>query len=151
MYHTILIRYGEISLKGRNRSKFEDLLINNIKFALKDLPYQSIKKAYGRIYIDCSSNWEAVVDALQRVFGIVSLSPVFKTELELDAIKKAAQTLMENAQGSTFKINARRPNKHFPLTSMEMNQELGGFVLRNFPHLKVDVHHPQIELSGAAQ
>ena len=146
MYHTILIRYGEISLKGRNRSKFEDLLINNIKFALKDLPYQSIKKAYGRIYIDCSSNWEAVVDALQRVFGIVSLSPVFKTELELDAIKKAAQTLMENAQGSTFKINARRPNKHFPFTSMEMNQELGGFVLRNFPHLKVDVHHPQIEL-----
>jgi thiamine biosynthesis protein ThiI len=129
MYHTILLKYGEISLKGKNRSKFEDILIRNIKYALKDLDYGGIRKAYGRVYIDCGENWQAVVDSLKTVFGIVSFSPVLKTELDLDAIKQAVNKLMAEAQGSTFKINARRPNKHFPLTSMEVNRELGGYVL----------------------
>src|SRR5690554_2491620 len=147
MYHTILLKYGEISLKGKNRSKFEDILIRNIKYALKDLDYGGIRKAYGRVYIDCGENWEAVVDSLKTVFGIVSFSPVLKTELDLDAIKQAANKLMAEAQGSTFKINARRPNKHFPLTSMEVNRELGGYVLQNFPEFKVDVHQPDVLLN----
>lgn len=147
MYHTILLKYGEISLKGKNRSKFEDILIRNIKYALKDLDYGGIRKAYGRVYIDCGENWQAVVDSLKTVFGIVSFSPVLKTELDLDAIKQAANKLMAEAQGSTFKINARRPNKHFPLTSMEVNRELGGYVLQNFPEFKVDVHQPDVLLN----
>lgn len=147
MYHTILLKYGEISLKGKNRSKFEDILIRNIKYALKDLDYGGIRKAYGRVYIDCGENWQAVVDSLKSVFGIVSFSPVLKTELDLDAIKQAANKLMAEAQGSTFKINARRPNKHFPLTSMEVNRELGGYVLQNFPEFKVDVHQPDVLLN----
>ena len=146
MYHTILLKYGEISLKGKNRSKFEDILIRNIKYALKDLDYGGIRKAYGRVYIDCGE-WQAVVDSLKTVFGIVSFSPVLKTELDLDAIKQAANKLMAEAQGSTFKINARRPNKHFPLTSMEVNRELGGYVLQNFPEFKVDVHQPDVLLN----
>ena len=60
MYQIILIRYGEISLKGRNRSRFEDILISNITHALKDLDYKRISKAYGRIYIECHSGWEAI-------------------------------------------------------------------------------------------
>lgn len=147
MYQIILIRYGEISLKGRNRSRFEDILISNITHALKDLDYKRISKAYGRIYIECHSGWEAIVAALRRVFGIVSVSPALKTELDMDAIKQAALTLMEERSNTTFKVKARRPNKHFPLDSMAVNQEIGGYLLRSFPGLSVDVHQPETELT----
>jgi len=147
MNQQLLVRYGEISLKGKNRAKFEDILINNMRHALKDLPYREIKKAYGRIYIDCGDNWQEIAQALQKVFGIVSFSPVIKTELTLDAIKEAALILMQaKATSKTFKVNTRRPNKHFPLTSLEVNQEVGGYLLRNLLGLTVDVHHPEVEL-----
>lgn len=147
MYQIILVRYGEISLKGRNRSQFEDLLIKNISHALKGLDYQKISKAYGRIYIESDHNWEAIVEALKRVFGIVSVSPALKTELNMDAIKEAAFELMEGRPNTTFKVKARRPNKHFPIDSMTVNQEVGGYLLRSFPGLSVDVHQPETELN----
>lgn len=147
MYRTILVKYGEISLKGKNRSQFEDILIKNMSYALKGLDYQKISKAYGRIYIECGENWETIVRALKRVFGIVSLSPAVKVELDLEAIKEAALRLMQQRANTTFKVQARRPNKHFPIGSMAMNQEIGGHLLRNIPGLSVDVHHPETELN----
>lgn len=146
MFHTILVRYGEISLKGRNRSKFEDILIRNIKYALRDQPYTKITKVYGRIYLDCDQNWHDIIEALKKVFGIVSISPVVKTELNFAAIKKAALQLMQPYANNTFKVNTRRPNKHFPLTSPEINAEMGSFLLEKLPGLTVDVHHPQTRL-----
>ncbi len=147
MYSKILIRYGEISLKGRNRSQFEDILINNIRHSLKDYSYHNIKKAYGRIYLDCDQNWEELVDVLQNIFGIVSVSPVIETSLDLEAIKEIALQLMQKVSKGSFKVVARRPNKHFPLTSMEVNQVIGGYLLKNLPDLTVDVHNPETELN----
>lgn len=147
MDQIILVKYGEISLKGKNRSQFEDLLIRNISHALKGMDYHRISKAYGRIYIECGTSWEAIVEALKGVFGIVAMSLAVKTELDMEAIKQAALRLMEERAHTTFKVQARRPNKNFPLSSMEVNQEIGGFLLRNFPGLSVDVHQPETELN----
>ncbi len=146
MYRKLLIRYGEISLKGKNRSKFEDILISNIKHSLKKQSDYNIHRAYGRIYIDCDENWEAVAQPLQKVFGIVSISPVIQTELKLDAIKETALKLMLQFPNHSFKVNTRRPNKKFSLSSPQVCREIGGYLLQNIPSLSVDVHNPQIQL-----
>lgn len=146
MYHTLIVRYGEISLKGRNRYKFENILIHNIKNALAGVEYAAINKEFGRIYIDCEDNWEQIAQRLTKVFGVVSVSPVIKTTLEMDAVKEIALQLMQQTPNSTFKVITRRPNKHFPLQSPQVNQEIGGFLLHNIPTLTVDVHQPAVEL-----
>ncbi len=145
-YQKLLVRYGEITLKGKNRSMFERILVDNIKHALQGQDYAKITQAYGRIYIESEENWETIAKKLQKVFGIVSLSPVIETELELKAIKKASLKLMEQFSNHSFKVNARRPNKNFSLTSPEICREIGGFLLQNIDNLSVDVHQPEIEL-----
>lgn len=146
LYRKLLIRYGEISLKGKNRSKFEDILLSNIKHALKEQSYHNIHRAYGRIFIDCDDNWEAIALRLKKVFGIVSISPVLQTELKMDAIKEAALKLMLQFPNHSFKVNTRRPNKKFPLSSPEVCREIGGYLLQSISGLSVDVHNPQIQL-----
>lgn len=147
MYPLLLVRYGEISLKGRNRKSFEDLLMRNIKTTLRGTPYGKIRKTFGRIYIETNGSWEEIARRLQRhVFGIVSISPVLRRELELGSIQEGARLILEGLPGQTFKVETRRPNKKFPLTTPEINNALGGFILRSFPHLSVDVHNPDITL-----
>ncbi|HKM42618.1 MAG TPA: tRNA 4-thiouridine(8) synthase ThiI, partial [Limnochordia bacterium] len=87
MYPLLLVRYGELSLKGRNRKTFEDLLLTNMRSRLADLPHGRITKTFGRIYLETKGNWAALAQRLQGVFGIVSVSPVLKRELDLDQIK----------------------------------------------------------------
>lgn len=147
MEHILLVRYGEISLKGRNRSKFEDLLVRNIKNNLKGLAYNHIEKSFGRIYISYTNDWEQIIQRLQQIFGIVSISPVTKTELNLDSIKTIAIDLMHQYQNKTFKVNTRRPNKKFPVTSMDVSKIVGGHLLHHIPTLSVDVHNPEIQLN----
>ena len=130
MYHLLLVRYGEISLKGRNRKMFEDLLIRNINAALEGLSIQSISKTFGRLYIE-TENWQEAAARLGKVFGIVSVSPVLRTELDLEAIEEAAVRVMEDTKAKTFKVETRRPNKNFPMSSPELSQMLGGHVLRS--------------------
>ena len=147
MYPLLLVRYGEISLKGRNRKSFEDLLMRNIKTALRNTPHGKIRKTFGRMYIETDGNWEEIAGKLQNVFGIVSVSPVLRRELKLNEIQDGARLVMEGLSGRTFKVQTRRPNKKFPLTTPEVNHALGGFILRSFPHLTVDVHNPDITLN----
>lgn len=147
MYPLLLVRYGELSLKGRNRKTFEDLLLTNMRSRLADLPHGRITKTFGRIYLETKGNWAALAQRLQGVFGIVSVSPVLKRELDLDQIKEGAALVIQDTPGQTFKVEARRPNKAFPLTSPELCNALGGHLLKNFPHLKVDVHNPDFVLN----
>ncbi|HPT84328.1 MAG TPA: THUMP domain-containing protein, partial [Limnochordia bacterium] len=142
MYPLLLVRYGELSLKGRNRRVFEDLLTANIRAAIADVPHGQITKTFGRIYLETADNWEELAARLQRVFGIVSISPVLRRGLDLEAIKEGARLVVEDTPGRTFKVETRRTNKDFPLTSPELSRTLGGHLLASFPHLQVDVHQP---------
>lgn len=146
MYPLLLVRYGELSLKGRNRKTFEDILLNNIRSALADLPHGRLTKTYGRVYLETKDNWAELAERLQGIFGIVSVSPVLRRELDLEQIKEGASLVVKDTPGSTFKVGVRRPYKAFPLNSPELCHALGGHILRNFSHLKVDVHNPDFVL-----
>src|SRR5690554_1532781 len=124
---------------------FEDILINNIKASLKGIAIGEITRTFGRIYIE-TDHWEQAAERLSRVFGIVSLSPVLRTELDMDAIQDAAVRVMADTDASTFKVETRRPNKRFPLNSPEISRTLGEHVLKSLPHLSVDVHQPDVTL-----
>lgn len=147
MQEIILIRYGEIILKGMNRPVFEDKLVSNIKKALRNERFR-IWKSQARIYIEPpdgeSLNTEVIIKKLTRVFGIVSVSPAVKTESNMEAICNAAEYCVRRMQGvSTFKVDTRRGDKSFPLKSPDISAEVGGFLLSKFPELKVDVINPR--------
>lgn len=147
MYDKILLRFGEVGLKGKNRSFFIRGLASNIRRSLKGLgPGYGVSTPYGRVFVDLppGANLESVTSALYKVFGLVSFSPVIQTELSMEAIQAAAlQELLADGQPETFKVAARRSLKSFALNSMEINRELGGYLLENCPGLKVDIHNPQ--------
>ena len=147
MYPLLLVRYGELSLKGRNRKVFEDLLLANIKASIAGLPHGGIRKTYGRIYLEAQDNWEELAERLGRVFGIVSISPVLRRELDLEEIQDGAALVAQDTPGNTFKVEVRRADKTFPLNSPELARLVGGHLLRIFPHLKVDVHQPDFTVN----
>ncbi len=148
MYHMLLVRYGEISLKGKNRRRFEDALIRQMKLSLGDLPYGTIRKTFGRIYVSVSpETWRQAVEAIGRVFGVVSISPVVQVPLDMDALRATALTLGRKAPAGTFKIETKRVNKQFPMRTPEINYDLGGYVVTNTDHLTVDVHNPDIVIN----
>lgn len=145
----ILVRYGEIMLKGLNRGAFERKLISNIRYALRDLGSINIVKPQGRIFIEpTNDDYDIVkaIDALTRVFGIVSVSPVVKIKNDFEEIKSMAFKLTEKAiesgKGKTFKVISKRSNKKFAMNSQEINMKLGGFLLDSFPSVTVDIHNP---------
>ena len=148
MSEKILIRYGEIALKGKNRRYFETALMQNLKRAVRDLPV-TVQRIQGRFMATAPENFQsAAMDRLGKVFGIVSISLVTPAALEMETIKTAAVKLTRTLpeQLNTFKIETRRPNKSFPLSSPEINRELGAHLLQQFPYLKVDVHQPAFQL-----
>src|SRR5690554_5323407 len=136
-YDKMLLRFGEVGLKGKNRAFFIRALAANVRRSLKPLGQDfRVSTPYGRIFIDLPGDCDtgAVVDALGKVFGLVSFSPVVQTELTLEAIAHAArQELQADGLPKTFKVAARRSLKTFPLDSMELNRELGGILLQSFP------------------
>lgn len=139
----ILVRMGEISLKGKNRYIFEDILIKNIKDSLADLEDREIEKAYGRIYIEAKEDFKEVSERLKNVFGIVSFSLAVKTDLNMEAIEKSVLRVMAELDASTFKVDCRRPNKKFPVKSPDISRQVGGYILKNLSGWKVDIHNPQ--------
>lgn len=149
-YDILLIKYGELTLKGRNRNVFVDQLIRNIRHKLAAFPSVKFEKTHGRLFIHLhDAAAEPVIEALQQVFGIVGISPVLRTELQMQEIEAAAAALMatQDKVGRTFKVETKRPNKRFPLTSQDINRQVGSFVLRQSEHLSVDVHQPDVWLS----
>src|SRR5690554_4906526 len=147
MYNKVLIRFGEVGLKGKNRSYFINALAGNIRRAFKGLGRgYKVTTPYGRIFVDLppEHDFAAVQATLRQVFGLVSFSPVVQTDLDMEAIRAAAlKELKAGGVPETFKVAARRSLKSFVLDSMEINRDVGSHLLQNCPGLKVDVHNPQ--------
>lgn len=148
-YDRILIRYGEISTKGRNRKQFVEKLRGSIKSALSAYPNIKIQADRDRMFIKLNGeNSEGMFAVLRKVFGIQSFSPVIKVEKNPDKMKMAALDLVQQLyqEGQTFKITGKRADKTFELHTDEINREFGGHLLKNIPGLKVDVRNPDINL-----
>lgn len=153
MFSAFLIKYAEIGIKGKNRYLFEDALIKQIRYALKKTEGEfEVTKTQGRIYIEALSefDFEETVEHLQRVFGIAGICPV--VHVEDKGIEKLGEDVIAYLndvypeKNKTFKIQARRARKNYPLDSMELNRVLGGVVLEAFDTMQVDVHNPDIML-----
>lgn len=147
-YEFILIRYGELTLKGKNRKKFENILHEHVLAQLKDLNVK-VSKTHGRMYVYLNGeSVDVVTERLSRIFGISSFSPAIKSGLRLDEIKDNALKAVKavDPPPSTFKVNVKRKNKSFPYASLEMNHHLGAHILRNTKNLRVDVHAPDVEV-----
>lgn len=154
MFKAFLIKYGEIGIKGKNRHLFEDALVHQIKYALKTVDGEFlITKEQGRIYIETLGDYdyEETMESLQRVFGIVGICPVVQVEDE--GFDKLVEDVCDYLgkrypdKKKTFKVNARRARKNYPMTSMELNAALGEKILDAFPEMSVDVHNPDIMLN----
>ncbi|NLC37831.1 MAG: tRNA 4-thiouridine(8) synthase ThiI, partial [Clostridia bacterium] len=148
MESVLVVRYGEISLKGKNRRIFEDLLLRRMKEALEGLPPRKIWKTYGRIYVELFDDASTVMERLAKVFGIFSFSPARLVSLDLDAIREAALLELRSCgEGGTFKVETKRPNKNFPLKSPEISREIGRHLFLNTENWTVDVHQPQVKIN----
>lgn len=153
-FHTFLLKYGEIGIKGKNRYLFEDALVRQVRYALRDVDGEFyVHKSQARIYVDCEGeyDYEETVDHLKRVFGIVGICPVVRMEDKgFDELKKDVVSYMDELypdKKMTFKVEARRARKTYPRTSMEINCDVGEAVLEAFPDIRVDVHHPDVMLN----
>ncbi|MGN0592700.1 MAG: tRNA uracil 4-sulfurtransferase ThiI [Ruminococcus sp.] len=145
----ILAKYGEIALKGLNRSTFEDILMKNIRRRLRMIGSFSVTRAQSTIYIeskDEQADLDAAMETMRKVFGIAALCRAKACEKNFDAIASLAKTYLEDALmgAHTFKVTAKRADKAFPMKSPEICTELGGVLLDAFPHLTVDVHDPEV-------
>lgn len=133
---------------------FEDALVRQIRYALRGVDGNFlVHKCHGRVYVDCDGeyDYEETVESLKRVFGIVGICPVVRVKVaELEQLKKDVVSYMEQMypeKNFTFKVEARRANKRYPVNSMEINCALGEAVLDAFPDTKVDVHNPDVKLN----
>lgn len=147
MFDHILVRYGEISTKGQNRPKFEQILQRNVQSALTAWPNVKVRRISSRLLVQLHDTpAEPVLDRLKRVFGISSMSPVATASLDVQAITQMALQLMSTqvAEQRIFKVQVRRGNKQFPMNSMELAAHVGSSILEHVPGTVVDVHHPEV-------
>lgn len=145
----ILLKYGEIALKGLNKPLFERKLLDNIKSRLDRVGKFSVRRAQSTVYIeplDKTADMCEALNVLEKIFGIVNICPVVKCAKDMDSIAKtAAECVGElNPAGKTFKVEAKREDKKFPLNSPQICMELGGRILDSVSGLTVDVHNPDI-------
>lgn len=149
MKRIILVRYGEIILKGLNRPVFEDALVKNIRGALGSVGEVGIRKSQANIYIEPLEGEEQadrIVEILKHVFGIVAIIESYESEKSIESVCKTAHEAFGTAlsKAATFKVEAKRADKRFPLKSPQICAEVGGYLLENFPNLTVDVHSPDV-------
>ncbi len=144
MEKIITIKYGELSTKKDNRNFFIKILNNNIAKVLGDKV--EITYDFGRMFIKVNDNYfDEVISKLQKVFGIHEIVVAYKiTDKDLDSIKNNLLELLKNKEFSTFKVEVKRSDKNYPLNSVELSKELGSFILKSIPNLKVDVHNPEM-------
>lgn len=157
MREIILIKYGEMALKGQNRSTFEDVLLRNIRYRLKRLGKFSYAKAQSTIYITpeaetdeaCGALLDAAMPRLKKVFGIAALCRALTCEKDFINISDRAIPYLNDtlSLAKTFKVEAKRADKAFPMKSPQICAELGGILMEAFPHLQVDVNHPEITVT----
>ena len=154
MFTAFLIKYAEIGVKGKNRYIFEEALVQQIKYAVKRCEGEfKVTRTQGRIYVEAMTefDFEETVDNLKTVFGISGICPVIYAEDE--GFEKLGQDIVKYigeiypGTDKTFKVNARREKKNYPLNSMEINSRIGEVLLDAYPRMKVDVHSPDIMLN----
>lgn len=146
-YDCILIRYGELALKKKNRDIFVGRLVKNISDKLAAFPQISIVRTRGRLFVELNGlDHEPIISKLKEVFGIVGLSPAWKVPSDIERLKEKAFALVQNqaAQISTFKVVSKRTDKQFPYRSEQINREIGGYILSQKRDLKVNVHQPDL-------
>lgn len=149
MFKAFLLKYAEIGVKGKNRYLFENALVRQIESALSKVEGTfAVSKVSGRIYVTADSDfdYDEVIDALTKVFGLVGICPLL--QIEDNGFDDLAEQVIEYLDKMypdkhlTFKVNARRARKNYPLTSSEINMELGSRILDAYPEMSVDVHKP---------
>ena len=144
-YDHILVRYGELTLKGTNRKRFTNVLKENVIQSLRSLEGTRVKCERDRMFISLfeEANVNEVMNRLTKIFGIKSISPVFKTTQNLEDMKQLCISLAKDfANGDTFKVDVKRVDKSFSLDTYQLQRELGGVILKSVDHLKVDVKRP---------
>ena len=149
MKEVILLKNGEIALKGLNRHAFEDRLIKNARRKLMPVGSFHFRKAQSTIYVEPDEegyDLDEAVDRLQKVFGIAALTRACVIDKDFELIKKTAAEYLKDEleNAATFKVEAKRSDKSFPLKSPEICAGVGEYLLEQFPHLEVDVHNPDI-------
>ncbi|MCR4925269.1 MAG: tRNA 4-thiouridine(8) synthase ThiI [Clostridiales bacterium] len=149
MKEIILIKNGELALKGLNRSSFEDKLVKNIRRRLKSIGDFDYKKSQSTIMIEPKNedtDLDEVVEAISKIFGIACFSRAAAIKKDMQEIMPATVEYLKDelSLASTFKVNAKRSDKTFELKSPQICEELGGYILDHFPNLSVDVHNPEI-------
>lgn len=145
IYDHILVRYGELTLKGANRKTFVSQLRSNTKKALMPLQGYKVNANRDRMYIELEQDapLDEMLDRLSGVFGIRSISPVLKIDKTLEAANQQAIAFAQNyAQGDSFKIEVKRSDKQFPMETFELQRDIGEAVLKNTSGIHVDVKHP---------
>ena len=154
MYKAFLIKYAEIAIKGKNRYIFEDALVQQIKYQLRNVEGTfKVVKEMGRIFVypQDEFDYEEAVEALKRVFGIYGICPAVVLEDQgFQQLSKDVAEYVKKVYGEkalTFKVNTRRNKKSYPMQSMEVSSELGAVILDACPNMKVDVHHPQVTVN----
>lgn len=149
MKQVILCKYGEIVLKGLNRSGFEAALIRNVRRRLKPLGDFKFTSRQSTLYIEPLSediDFDETIERLKQVYGIAKICPAYAAEKNFDSmLETVIETLGDSlAAAKTFKVEAKRADKRFPKTSMEIMAELGGMILEKYPHLRVEVKNPEV-------
>lgn len=153
-YKAFLIKYGEIAIKGKNRHVFEEALERQIKRNLRDCEGEfAVERQIGRIFIRCLSDYDydELVGALTRIFGIIWICPCVLTEIKSfdetagEIVRYIGEAFPD--RHVSFKVKARRPNKKYPIHTMDLNAMIGEKILDAYPEMTVDVHHPDFELN----
>ena len=145
-YDYVMVRFGELSTKGKNKKDFIHTLFLNIKHALKDYDVK-VESRFDHIYVYLNGNeYQPIIDRLQDVSGIQGLSLVARIANDIEKIKESSLELIKLEEGKTFKVKVKRSNKKFPLHSEEITRLVAPVILKN-THLKVDVHNPDILLN----
>jgi len=143
----LLVHYHEIALKARNRPFFVNQLVRNLKRATADFPVRRIQKLPGRVLLELAGENAAqeVAERVRRVFGVANCCSALRCDLDLEALKNTAAKALAGRPFQTFRVTARRAYKTFPLTSPQLNEILGTFVLERFP-ARVDLKNPELTL-----
>ncbi|MBN4062787.1 tRNA 4-thiouridine(8) synthase ThiI [Alkaliphilus sp. AH-315-G20] len=151
MERVVIVRYGEIVLKGANRGFFEDKLVSRIKNELKSFDAIRIYKKNSLIYVDVENhNEKEIIKKIKKIFGVILITPAQKINVDMDVVKltalKELQEVAKTENLSTFKVVTKRANKKFHLKSLEISSEVGGYILGNYKNIKVDVHSPDVTI-----
>ncbi len=149
MKEVLLLKCGEIVLKGLNRKKFEDRLLGNLKRRLKPLGDCAVQMRQSVIYVEIPEtvDGDAVMEAVQKVFGIALICRAAVCEKTLESMQQMAETYLADhiAQAHSFKVETKRGDKRFPMTSIQVSQHIGGELAQKY-QLKPDMHQPELTI-----